>query len=273
MVGVGDMKLVDVHTHVNSVLYKDDFEEMLERAKKAGVKAILLSGVNPEANREVLALVKKYPLLRASFGIYPIDALGLPCDATGLPQHQGPIDLDTEFAFIRKNLALVAAIGEIGMDFHWSKEESEHRLQEEIFRKIIRFVKSIKKPIVIHSRQAEKECVRILNEEITNKEIPVVNHAFSGGKKVIIEAAKLGHYFSIPANIMKSEQLQMLVSMVDITQLLTETDAPWLSPYSGQRNEPAFVIESIRKIAAIKGISEKDAAEAVWNNYCRVFGE
>lgn len=265
------MKLVDVHAHVNSVLYNDDFDEMLERASKVGVQAILLSGVNPEANREVLILCKKHPILRASLGIYPIDALGLPCDGTGLPRHKGPIDLDAEFQFIRDNLDCVAAVGEVGMDFYWSKEESEHQQQELNFRKIIRFVKSIHKPIVIHSRQAEKECVRVLGEEITNHEIPVVNHCFSGGKKVISEAAKLGHYFSIPANIVKSEQFQMLVSMVDIKQLLTETDSPWLTPYPGQRNEPAFVVESIRMIAKVKGITEQEAADAVWENYERVF--
>ena len=129
------MKLVDVHCHINSKLFADDFEDTLERARKAGVQALLLSGVNPEANREVLALARKYPLIKASMGIYPIDALGLPCDGTGLPRHDGPIDLESEFAFIRAHLSEVVAIGEVGMDFFWSKLDSEHVQQEENFIK------------------------------------------------------------------------------------------------------------------------------------------
>ncbi len=267
------LRYVDVHCHVNSKLYKDDFEETLIRAQSAGVKSIVLSGVNPEANREVLALCSQYPILKASLGIYPIDALGLPCDGTGLPRHEGPIDLEREFEFIRAHLDSVVSIGEVGMDFHWSKKAEEHVLQEENFRRIIRFAISVRKPIVIHSRAAEKECVRVLGEEIKNHEIAVVNHCFSGGKKVIGEAAALGHYFSIPANIVKSEQFQMLVSMVDLNQLLTETDSPWLSPVPGVRNEPANVVESVRMIAEIKGISVEACAQAIWNNYIRVFGK
>ncbi len=267
------LRYVDVHCHVNSKLFKNDFEETLMRAQAVGVKSIVLSGVNPEANREVLKLCSQYPMLKASLGIYPIDAIGLPCDGTGLPRHDGPIDLDSEFAFIRANLDHVVSVGEVGMDFHWSKKEEEHVLQEDNFRRIIRFAISIQKPLVIHSRAAEKECIRVLSEEIKNKEIFVVNHCFSGGKKVIIEAAGLGHFFSIPANIVKSEQFQMLVGMVDLNQLLTETDSPWLGPVPGERNEPANVVESVRMIAQIKGISIEACAQAIWNNYIRVFGK
>ncbi len=267
------MNLVDVHCHINHEQFKADIEPVLDRAKKAGVKRILLSGVNPEANREVLEYVKQYPdILRASLGIYPIDALGLTPDAVGLPHHQGKINLDEEFAFIEKNKDNVIAIGEVGMDFYWAEKEKTQQEQADNFRKIIRFAIKLKKPLVIHSRKAEAECVQILAEEIKNKEIPVNQHCFSGKKEVIRQAAALGHYFSVPANVIKSSSFQTLVKIVDINQLLTETDAPWLTPY-GERSEPAFVMESIKMIAQIKGISEEEAAAKVWENYVRVFGE
>ena len=267
------MNLVDVHCHINHQLFTSDIAQVLERARKAGVRRILVSGVNPEANREVLQFCTLYPdLLRASVGIYPIDALGLTPDEVGLPYHKGKINLEQEFAFIEKNKDKVTAIGEIGMDFHWADKNTTQAEQADNFRKIIRFAKKIKKPIVIHSRKAEAECIQILAQEIPHHEIPINNHCFSGKKEIIRQASALGHYFSIPANVIKSSQFQTLIKLVDINQLLTETDAPWLTPY-GERSEPAYVIESIKMIAQIKGISVESAADTVWKNYVRVFGE
>ena len=267
------MNLVDVHCHIYHDSLKDQFEQILERSKDAGVKVIMLSGVNPEGNKVVLDLVKKYDILKASLGIYPIDALGLTPDATGLPHHKGKIDLDEQFKFIEDNIEHVTAIGEVGMDFHWATKEATYDEQAANFRKIIQFAKKVKKPIVIHSRRAEKECIDILEEEIANNEIPVSQHCFSGRKSQIKRAAALGHYFSIPPNIIKAQNFQVLVELVPLTQLLTETDAPWLSPFKDKPNEPAFVTESIKKIAEIKNLSKQEVADQIWQNYVKVFGK
>ena len=267
------MNLVDVHCHLTHDLFKNDLDAVLARAKKAGVKAILVSGVNPTANKEVLKLIQKDPIMKASLGVYPIDALGLAGDATGLPLQTTPINLEEEFVFFNKNRDQITAIGEIGMDFHWAtKEETQHR-QEDNFRKIIRFAISIKKPIVIHTRKAEKECLDVLEEEIKNKEIPVNLHCFSGNKKLVHRAVALGYHCSIPANILRSSQFEIMVGIIPISQLLTETDAPWLTPYAGQQNEPAFVLESVKKIAEVKKIPVEEAAEIIWQNYGRIFGK
>jgi len=248
-------------------------DSVIARAKQAGVVRILVSAVNPEANREVLEYVKRYPdILRASLGIYPIDALGLTPDEVGLPFHKGKINLEEEFAFIEKNQDKVTVIGEVGMDFHWAEKEKTYLEQADNFRKIIRFAKKIKKPLVIHSRKAEAECIEILSQEIQHHQVAVVNHCFSGKKNTIKQAASLGHYFSIPANVIKSSSFQTLIKLVDINQLLPETDSPWLTPY-GQRSEPAYVLESIKMIAQIKEITPEEAATKVWENYARVFGE
>lgn len=265
------MNLIDVHCHLNHAQFKEDLPDVLNRAKKAGLKAILVSGVNPPANREVLQLAQKYPVIKASLGIYPIDALGLTPDAVGLPHHQGKINLEEEFAFIEKHKNTVVAVGEVGMDFFWAEKEKTFAEQAENFRKIIRFCIKIQKPIVIHSRKAEEECIDILEQEIKNKEIPVIQHCFSGRKSLMSRAAALGHYFSIPPNILRAGNFQTLVRKTDIRQLLTETDAPWLSPYQDQKNEPAYVLESVRKIAEIKEISVDEAADQIWENYERIF--
>ena len=267
------MPLVDVHCHINHELFKNQLNQVLDRAKNAGVKAIILSGVNPKNNREVLELSKKYPIIKASIGMYPTDLLGLGPDESGLPLHKGPIDLEEEFTFIKKNLADIISIGEIGMDFYAADKETTHTKQEEKFRKIIRFAIEVKKPIVIHSRKAEMECIDVLEDEIKHKEIPVVQHCFSGRKSQMSRAIALGHYFSIPPNIVKASNFQTLVKKCPIEQLLTETDSPWLSPYKDKPNEPAFVKETIKKIAEVKGLSIKEIEEQIWQNYKRVFGE
>lgn len=267
------LNLVDVHCHLMHEQFEKDLSEVIARAEKAGVKVMLVSGTTPEANIAALELAKKYPSVKASLGIYPIDALGLQPDVDGMPRHVGPIDLEEQFQFIKKNLKNVTAIGEIGMDFYWAKKEETHGKQAENFRKIIRFAKEIKKPIVIHSRKAEEECIVILREEVPNKEIAIIQHCFSGRKSLMSEAISLGHLFSIPPNILRADNFKTLVKKAPIEQLLTETDAPWLSPFPGKRNEPSFVLETIKMIAEIKGISVEEAAAKIWGNYERVFGE
>lgn len=265
------MNLVDVHSHLNHADFRKDLPEVLERAEKAGIKAILCSGINPLSNKEVLELARKYPIIKASLGIYPIDALGLAAAGIGLPRQTVPINLEEEFAFIEKNKDTVVAIGEVGADFYWAKKEETYEKQAENFRKIIRFAIKIKKPLVIHSRKAEEECIEILEQEIENNEIPVIQHCFSGRKSLVSRAAALGHYFSIPPNILRSGSFQALVKKVDIKRLLTETDAPYLSPYPGKRNEPAFVLETVKKIAEIKGMTVEETAKRIWENYLRIF--
>lgn len=265
------MKFVDVHCHIYHDIFKDNFEEVLQKAEKAGVQAIVISGVNPAANKTVLELSKKYPILKASLGIYPIDALGLSEEESGLPRQTEKIDIEKELKFIEKHKDEIVSIGEIGMDFHWASKEDTYDQQAKNFRKIIRFAKKMGKTIVVHSRKAERECLDILKDELPNNEIPIVNHCFSGKKSLIKEAAELGYYFSVPAVINKLQHFQTLVELVDLKQLLTETDAPWLSPFPGRPNEPAYIPEAIKKIAEIKGLSEEEVAKQVWKNYQKVF--
>ena len=265
------MQLVDVHCHLNHALFKDDLPLVLERAKNAGVKAIIVSGPNVPSNREVLKLAEKYPILKASLGLHPIDALGLSEGETGLPKQKGKVDLEEEFKFIEKNKDKIIAVGEVGMDFHWADKEKTGQEQAEIFRKVVKFAVKLGKPLVVHSWEAEEECLNILEEEIKNKEIPVINHCFGGRKSLITKAAELGHYFSIPPHIIKSSNFQTLVKKVPLEQLFTETDAPWLSPFPDQKNEPAFVVEAIKKIAEIKNLTPEEVADQIWKNYEKVF--
>ncbi len=263
------MPLADTHAHLTSAVFKGQLDAVITRAKAAGVAAINCSGVNRPTNEEVLTLARKYPMIKASLGLYPIDLIGLPKEAdTGLAYQQPPIDLDEELKFIHAHRDKIVSVGEVGLDYKWSTKEEEHKLQKQNFEKIISFAEKIGKPIVVHSRKAEEDCVNMLASSKIKK---VQLHVFEGRKHLIKRAADLGFYFSIPCIILKLQHFQMLAEMVDIKQLLTETDAPWLSPFPGKPNEPAFIAETIKKIAEIKKMKPEDVEERLWENYGNMF--
>jgi len=264
------MILVDDHCHLTHEQYKPDLAKVLQRARDTGVKAIICSGVNPPTNREALTLAKKHgPLIRCSMGIYPLDAIGKGADAAGLSVHEGPIDLAKEFTFIEENKKDIAAIGEAGLDLHWEKDKKLFEEQKTNFCKIIEFAKKINKPLIVHSRRAERECLDILEESGIKT---VVLHSFESRKSVIKRAVELGYYFSIPVTVIKSPQFQILTEMANINQIITETDGPWMSPVPGERNEPANVRLAVEKIAEIKGFTVEDTANSIWMNFQRVYG-
>lgn len=262
------MNLVDAHCHLNHELFRKDLDAVMSRAKKAGLKAIIVSGTNTAANKQVLELAKKDPIIKVSLGMHPIDALGLSEGETGIPKQHYPVNLEEEFKFIEKHRKEIVAIGEVGLDFHWDKEH--HEEQKEVFRKIIKFSIKINKPIIVHTWEAEAECLEILEQEVQNR-IPVILHCFGGRKALITRGKELGYYFTLPPSIIKNSTFKTITQKVGLSQLLTETDAPWQSPYPGKRNEPSYVLETIKKIAEIKRVSAEEVAGQIWKNYQKLF--
>ncbi|HLC86386.1 MAG TPA: TatD family hydrolase [Candidatus Nanoarchaeia archaeon] len=258
--------LVDVHCHLSFPHFEKDLDKVIERAKIAGMTAILCSGVDPETNREALELSKKYEIVKASLGIYPLDAVGLGhYDDT--PRERKEFDVDSEIEFIRKNKNKIIAIGEVGLD---KSPEGDCKLEEQIkvFKKTIALAHEIKKPLVVHTRKAEKECIDVL-EEMKAKN--VVLHCFTGNMKLVERAENLGYYFSIPSIITRLKHFQELADRVSLNNLLTETDAPYLSPVKGERSEPSFVKEIIKKISEIKKVEETEVEKIIFSNYQKIF--
>jgi TatD DNase family protein len=260
------MLLVDAHCHLDHPFFKDDIEQVIENAKKVGIKAIITSGINPESNRKALVLAQKYDIVKVSFGIYPVDALAKEIEIGEYPMKPNVFDVDEEIEFIRKNKDKCIAIGECGMDYFWIKGHDEK--QKELFFKMIKLAEDVKKPIIIHSRKAEQECIEMLESSTLKK---IILHCFSGRKKLMLKARDNGWTFTIPTSIVRSQQFQEMVNSVNISQLLTETDAPYLSPFKEKRNEPAFIAETIKKIAEIKGMDAEEVANNIFMNYQQMF--
>jgi TatD DNase family protein len=264
------MILVDIHAHLDHERFKKDLNEVIERARKAGVKRIITSGVNSVTNRMVLKIAEKYPdIVKVSFGLYPLDALAKELEegeASGFPRDIQPINVDEELEWIKENKDKCEAIGECGMDFNWGREHADE--QKKVFQKVIETVEKIDKPIIVHTRKAELECIEMLESSNIKK---VVLHCCMARKHLIKKAADNGWYFSVPPIITRLQHFQIMADIVNISQLLTETDAPYLSPFPGERNEPAFVIETIKKIAEIKNMMKEEVANIIWMNYNHLF--
>ncbi|MFC1723954.1 TatD family hydrolase [Nanoarchaeota archaeon] len=251
--------LIDVHAHLEIL---KDLDAVIQRARDANVKKIIAQGVNPETNRQVLDIAKKYDIVEPALGIYPQDALRNEVEE-GHPFQIVDFDFDKELEWIENQKPI--ALGEIGLDY---KTGNNPEQQKERFIKFIELGKKLDIPLIIHSRKAEKDVVDLLEKHEAKK---VILHCFSGKLKLAKRAAELGYNFSIPTNVVRSQQFQILVETVNINQLLTETDAPYLSPFPNTPNEPAFIAESIKTIAKIKGVTVEDTANNIFMNYQRLF--
>ena len=261
------MFLVDVHAHLTHELFKPDLKQVIERAKAAGVKAIIVNGVNTPTNREVLELAKLDPIIKVALGAYPIDALGI-AEESGLSRQVHPMDIDAELKFIRSQKDSIIGIGEVGLDFKIVKDPKLQLKQKENFMKIIELSEKIRRPMIVHTRGAEKEVVEMLESSNVKK---VDLHSFGARRSVAKKAADLGFYASVPPVCVRLDHYKMIVSVFGINQLLTETDSPWLGPVAGGRNEPMNVLESIKFIAKEKSFDPEEVANNIWLNYQNLF--
>lgn len=251
------MNIVDVHAHMDML---EDLDGVIERAKAAGVKAIIANGTTPQTNRAVLELAKKYPLIKPALGLYPTDVHGLTLEE---------VKEELEFILAQDN---VVALGEVGLDKKWSEVDKPNAQQlfahqVEVFKLVIAASKKSGLPLIIHSRKAEEEVIELLEEAGAKK---VIMHCFMGKKKFVQRIIDNGWHFSIPCVVTKLLQTQELVKQTPLKQLLTETDAPFLTPTEGQ-NEPANITYSLEKMAEIKGLTVNELADQLYLNYMRLF--
>lgn len=256
--------LIDVHSHLDHSLLMGRIDEIVQRAKHAGLKHIITNGINPETNRICLELSKKYDIIKCGMGIYPRDALKKEVEAGDYPIKLQDFDIDEEIEFIKKNKNSIVAISEVGLDF--VNGESKQQIQD--FQKMINLSEELNKPIVIHSRKAEAKCIEML-ESSRNKKI--IMHCFSGRKALVNRIVDNGWFLTIPTIVVRSFQFQENVKIVPITQLFCETDSPYLSPYKEKVNEPAFVIESYKKISEIKEMDVTEVMNNIYMSWQKVF--
>ncbi|MBI2134582.1 TatD family hydrolase [Candidatus Woesearchaeota archaeon] len=257
--------LIDIHSHLDHFYFKDEIDKIIGNAGKNNVKIILTAGINPETNRKALEIAEKYDIVKPCLGIYPIQTLQKEIEAGDYPLNQNRFDVQEEIKFIQKNKDKIAAVGEVGLDYSMGEDAKS---QKELFEKMISLAEKINKPIVVHSRKAEADCIEILQSSKLRK---IIMHCFCGRKNLANKIIDNGWFLTVPTSVVRSTQFQENAKLCPITQLFCETDAPYLSPYREMRNEPAFIIESYKKVAEIKGMELKEVINNIWMNWQRVF--
>ena len=248
------MFLIDSHAHLDGDDFKDDLDDVLERANESGVKLIVNIGATDGfsgAERSLL-LAEKYEQIWCTVGIHPHDA-------------KIPVDKAKLIELAKRNK--VRAIGETGLDFF--KEWSPKADQEKWFRTQIEIAHELSLPLVIHSRDASAECLAILKEMEAEK-VGGVFHCFPESAAFAEKLAAINFLVSFPGIVTfpKATNVQEAAKNIPLQQIMLETDAPYLSPvpFRGKRCESAYVLQIAKKIAELKNISLEEVAKQTTKN-------
>jgi TatD DNase family protein len=253
--------LIDTHCHLESEYFPEGADEVLSRARGAGVTGFVCVGVGSlEQTQSAIALAQRRPDVWATVGVHPHDAASF--DAT----------LETELLRLA-SLARVVAIGEIGLDFHY--DHSPREKQTAVFRRFIALARELEKPMVIHTRNAAAETLQILSEEKAS-EVGGVIHCFSENKAFAEQALALNFdlSFSGIVTFKRATDIQEVAAWAPADRILVETDSPYLAPVPlrGKRCEPAHVLHTAQFVANLRGVSLEELARVTSQNAARRLG-
>ena len=260
------MRLIDSHCHVDSHEYDVDRAEVVRRAREAGLEHLVVVGLWREGERVrsaelALDLAATDPkFMSPAVCIHPHDVAAAP---------------EEDFQAIEALCAKpeVVAVGETGLDYHY--DHSPRDVQQQGFRRFVRLAHALKKPLIIHTREAEADTYRILDEEKVPERGAVI-HCFTGDRAAAREYLDRGLYISFSgiSTFRTAEEIREAAKLVPLDRMLVETDAPFLAPipHRGKRNEPAWVQKTVEVLAGVKGVSPDVLAEQTAENTRRFFG-
>lgn len=254
------MLLFDTHAHLNDEDFDADREEVIERARSAGVALIVNVGYDLNSSRESIKLAGRYDLIYAAVGIHPHGAARAA---------QGYLEDLAELAGCPK----VVALGEMGLDYY--RDLSPRPAQQKVFREQLALARQLKMPVIIHDRDAHGDLLDILKKDGPG-EAGGVLHCYSGSWEMARQCLSMGFYISIagPVTFQNAPKLKDVAARVPADRLLVETDAPYLAPapHRGGRNEPSHVRYTALEIARLKGIEPEELALTCMENGKRIFG-
>ena len=259
--GAEGIALVDTHAHIDGEDFEADREEMLSRAKRAGVVAVVTFGDTMEASARVVKLAASYEPVFVGVGVHPENAFPFTRE-----------DDDRLAAWTKEKD--VVAIGEIGLDYYWEKDEDKRALQRKMFVRQLALSRDLDLPVCIHDREAHGDLMTILKTE--GRKNRGVIHCFSVSWEMAKELLKLGWLlgFDGPLTYKNAAKLPEIIEKTPADRILVETDCPYLSPlpYRGKRNEPAYVRITAERAAEIRGESLADFAAQTTKNACEIYG-
>ena len=256
------MKFFDSHAHLDDEKFNEDREELIKNIYTEGIEKFVSAGYNLESSKKAIELSQKYKFIYATCGVSPND----------IPQTEEELwNMLNEIRKIAKENPKVVAIGEIGLDYYWNKENKE--LQRKAFVEQIKIANELELPIVIHTRDAIMDTIEILKQnEVMKKGI---FHCCPLNRELVKEGLKLGFYISFagPVTFKNSKNANEIIEMVPNEKMLIETDSPYLSPepLRGRRNDPRNVKYTAKKIADVKNIDISDVARITFENAQKIF--
>jgi TatD DNase family protein len=254
--------LVDSHCHLDFPDLVADADGVVARAAAAGVGRIVTISTRVRRHHEVLSLAERFPQVFCSVGTHP---------------HHAHDELDVTAADLieRTRHPKVVAIGEAGLDYHY--DFSPRPAQEQGFRTHIAAARATGLPLVIHSREADEDTARILAEEMGQGTFSAVLHCFTGSRALAHAGIALGLYVSFTGilTFRASTELRAIAAELPPDRILVETDAPYLAPgrFRGKRNEPAYVVETAKTLAEVRGVSLDEVGRQTTENFFRLFAK
>ena len=255
------MELIDSHAHLDGEKFADDRAAVVERALAAGVVKIITMGDSLESSARSVALTEEFDPVYAAVGIHPEEVQ---------PMTAATDDQLAAWTAQEK----VVAIGEIGLDYYWEKDEEKRALQRAIFVRQLDLARQLRLPVCIHDREAHGDMLKILKTE--GRGLRGVLHCYSGSWEMAAELLKGNWYFGIdgPLTYKNAAKLPEIVQRLPAERILVETDSPYLSPmpFRGKRNEPAHVLYVAKKAAELRGESLEAFARATRENTRDLYG-
>jgi TatD DNase family protein len=254
--------LIDSHCHLDFPDFAAELDAVVARAAAARVDRMVTISTRVKKHADILAIAERFPNVFCSVGTHPHNA-------------NEELDVTADQLVERARHAKVVAIGEAGLDYHY--DFSPRVAQEQGFRAHIAAARATQLPLVIHSREADDDTARLLEEEMGKGAFPAVLHCFTGGPDLARRAIKLGHYVSFTGilTFKNSGDLRAIAQELPIERILVETDAPYLAPgkFRGKRNEPAYVVETAKVLADVRGVSLDEIARITTDNFFRLFAK
>lgn len=254
------LQFVDSHCHLDYEEFQSEFDEIITRAQRAGVTHMTTIGTSLKTFPNTLKIAEKLPFIYATIGIHPHDA-----------EKEKEATYD-DLARGAKHPKVIG-IGETGLDYFY--EHSPKELQQQLFRLHINVARDFNLPLIVHTRDADADCLRILQEEMAKSIFKGLIHCFTASKEFAEEVLKLGFYISISgiATFKKALDLREIVKNLPLERLLIETDSPYLAPipHRGKRNEPSFVVHVAEAIAELKDLPLSKVAQQTTQNYFDLF--
>jgi TatD DNase family protein len=256
---------VDSHAHIDGEEFDADRDEVVARAREAGVRAILNVGTgDPRGGNfeRAVSVAERYEGVYAAAGVHPHDARLYDEEA------------ERRLLGVLRGSRRVVALGEIGLDYHY--DNSPREVQREVFARQLRLARAEGLPVIIHTREADGDTAEILGRELEGSGAAGVMHCFGGGPALAETALALGFHISFAGNVTfkKADALRAVAATVPADRLLVETDCPFLAPvpHRGRRNEPAYVVETALFLAALRGVGHEELGRATAENFARLFG-